>query len=387
MSSHEPSWGAFEDRYRAYFEKRDPLSFTVADLDGTVQPMGNGTPAFTLVVKDRRAGEALRSLDQMRVALAYLAGWLDVEGDIMAALSVRGFFNDFHPLAWAGRTTQALVQRARERDRRSIVAHYEREPEFFLTFLDTRYRCYTQGSFSSDDEPLEDAIGRKMDIALDTIGVKPGDRVLDVGGGWGAFLEYAGKRGIEVTSLTLSEESERFLNGLIERERLPGQVVRQHFLEYDSPQPYDAIVNMGATEHLPDYKASLRKYASLLRPGGSIYLDALAMRSKLRLSTFMKRYIWPGTSTPLLLHQYLRQVTHSPFLLRSLTDERHNYYLTCKAWAERLDSAKDEIVSRWGEGLYRRFRLYLWGSAASFQSSQVQAYSWVMTLPEAAAAA
>ncbi len=106
---------------------------------------------------------------------------------------------------------------------------------------------------------------------------------------------------------------------------------------------------MGVTEHLPDYRATLRKYAELLKPGGKVYLDALAMRAKHRVSTFMSRYIYPGGSSPLLLHEYLRRVAHSPFELISVDDDRHNYYLTCKIWAQRLDAARDEVVRRWGD--------------------------------------
>jgi cyclopropane-fatty-acyl-phospholipid synthase len=162
------------------------------------------------------------------------------------------------------------------------------------------------------------------------------------------------------------------------------QVVRQHLLGYRSDERYDAIVNMGVTEHLPDYRATLRKYGELLKPGGNVYLDALAMRVKHRVSTFMSRYIYPGGSSPLLLHEYLRRVGHSPFYLTSVADERHNYHLTCKAWAQRLDAARDDVVRRWGDPLYRRFRLFLWGSAAGFATGQVQAYRWVLHLPAAA---
>jgi cyclopropane-fatty-acyl-phospholipid synthase len=95
----------------------------------------------------------------------------------------------------------------------------------------------------------------------------------------------------------------------------------------------------------------------------------------------MKRYIYPGNSAPLLLHQYLKQVAHSPFELLSVTDDRHNYYLTCREWARRLDARREEIIANWGEPLYRRFRLFLWGSAASFDTGIVQAYRWVLKLP------
>jgi cyclopropane-fatty-acyl-phospholipid synthase len=105
------------------------------------------------------------------------------------------------------------------------------------------------------------------------------------------------------------------------------------------------------------------------------------MRAKHRVSTFMSRYIYPGGSSPLVLHEYLRRVARSPFELISVVDDRHNYHLTCKAWAQRLDAARDEVVHRWGDPLYRRFRLFLWGSAAGFATGQVQAYRWVLRLP------
>lgn len=371
------------ERYRAYFNKNAPLTFAVADATGGSHTFGSGEPAFTLKLRDATGAKALGSLDQLQVAVAYLRGHLDVDGDVMAALKMRKFFPDIHPLAWLARFAPALIRGNAEHDRRSISAHYDRESDFFLSFLDTRHRCYTEGVFVRDDEPLEDAMTRKMDIALEAIGVQPGDHVLEVGGGWGAFTEYAARKGIHITTLTLAVESEQYLNELIEKEDLGkyANVVRQHALKYTPTKRYDAVVNMGVTEHLPDYRTTLRKYAEFLRPGGKVYLDALAMRAKHRVSTFMSRYIYPGESSPLLLHSYLRELARSPFELVSIDDDRHNYYLTCREWAVRLDAAREEIVRRWGEPLYRRFRIFLWGSAAGFDTGLVQAYRWVIQLP------
>jgi cyclopropane-fatty-acyl-phospholipid synthase len=373
-----------ERRYRAFFTTRPPVTFGVCTPDGQKHTFGTGDPAFTLIAADTDGEKALASLDQLQVALAYLEGHLDVDGDVMAALGMRKFFPDIHPIAWLSRFAPMFLQGKAEHDRRSISAHYDRESDFFLTFMDKRHRCYTEGVFASDDEPLEDAMTRKMDLAIEAIGAKPGDHVLEVGGGWGAFMEHAGKRGIQVTTLTLAEESEKYLNDFIAAHDLPATVVRQHVLQYQAPQRFDAIVNMGVTEHLPDYRATLRKYGELIKPGGRVYLDALAMRAKHRVSTFMSRYIYPGKSSPLLLHDYLRQVARSPFQLISVADDRHNYYLTCREWARRLDAARDEIVRRWGEPLYRRFRIFLWGSAAGFDTGLVQAYRWVLHMPQAA---
>jgi cyclopropane-fatty-acyl-phospholipid synthase len=369
-------------RYQKFFAGRPAVPFAVAPRPGApAHPFGSGDPAFTITVTDSRGAKALAGLDQFGVAVAYLEGWLEVDGDLVTALKMRRFFHDIHPIAWVSQFAPALLRGRKEHDRRSISAHYDEDSEFFLTFLDNRHRCYTEGVFAYDDEPLEDAMTRKMELAVEAIGVKPGDHVLEVGGGWGAFVEFAAKRGIEVTTLTLSKESERYLNGLIEREGLSAQVVREHIFGYHSPRKYDAIVNMGVTEHLPDYRTTLRKYAELVKPGGAVYLDALAMRTKHRISTFMSRYVYPGGQSPLLLHQYLREVADSPFELIRLDDDRHNYYLTCKRWAQRLDAARDDVVKRWGEPLYRRFRLFLWGSAAGFDMGLVQAYRWVLKMP------
>lgn len=374
--------GALEHRYRTFFADRPAVPFAVVPADGgPTHLLGTGEPEFTIRIRDDRGARALAALDQFAVAVAYLQGSLDVDGDLAAALRMRAFFTDRHPIAFLGRFVPALLRGRREDDRRAISHHYDEDSDFFLTFLDRRHRCYTEGVFASDDEPLEDAMTRKMDLALEAIAVRPGDHVLEVGGGWGAFAEHAARKGIRVTTTTLSRESERFLTDLFRRQDLPVRVVRQHIFSYSPGERYDAIVNMGVTEHLPDYRTTLRKYAELLRPGGRVYLDALAMRRKHLVSTFMKKYVYPGGSAPLLLHQYLRHVARSPFELLHLTDDRHNYYLTCREWARRLDAARDEIVRRWGEPLYRRFRLFLWGSAAGFDTGLVQAYRWVLQLP------
>jgi cyclopropane-fatty-acyl-phospholipid synthase len=112
------------------------------------------------------------------------------------------------------------------------------------------------------------AIRRKLDTAIEACGIKPGWRVLDIGAGWGAFTEHAGKRGIQVTSLTISEESERYVSELIGRDKLPCRVVREHFLEYQSEARFDAIVNLGVTEHLPENRAVAFSWTPAL-PGAS----------------------------------------------------------------------------------------------------------------------
>src|SRR5262249_33912188 len=159
------------------------------------------------------------------------------------------------------------------------------------------------------------------------------------------------------------------------------QVVREHFLEYKSKECYDAIVNLGVTEHLPDYAATLAQYQRLLKPGGRVFLDACASRTKYAFSSFVLTHVWPGNTTPMNLADYLNALEKTPFELIYARNDRHNYLLTAKRWAENLDHNRDEIVARWGERLYRRFRLYLWGCVHSFSTDDVTAYRLLLELP------
>ncbi|HYJ79852.1 MAG TPA: class I SAM-dependent methyltransferase, partial [Longimicrobiaceae bacterium] len=216
---------------------------------GRSAEFGRGEP-ITIVVNDKRGLAALGTFDAMTVGEAYLAGSIDVLGDMAKLLSLRdGFKEGWGPRALA-RVIRPLLFGQVASDRAWIAEHYDTDPDFFTLFLDDRHRCYSQAVFAGDDEPLEDAMTRKLDFAVDAVGAKPGDRVLDIGGGWGAFTEYGGRRGIRVTSLTISEPSERYIQARIDGDGLPCEVRREHLFEHRPAEPYDAIVNLGVTEHL-----------------------------------------------------------------------------------------------------------------------------------------
>jgi cyclopropane-fatty-acyl-phospholipid synthase len=350
-------------------------------LDGSERVFGEGPPLFTLVLRDPRGAAALASMDKLAIADAYVAGSLDVDGDFERAFEIRTTLGDRHPLRFVWRFLRPLLLGRTRADSAFIAEHYDNEAEFFLKFLDTRHRCYSHGLFEHDGEPLEDTITRKLETALEAVGARPGDRVLDIGGGWGAMTEFGGRRGIRVTSLTISRASEEFIRALVDREGLPSRVVREHLMDYVPDEPYDAIVNLGVTEHLPDYPGTLRKYQSLLKPGGRIYLDASATRRKHSHSTFLERRVFPGDGSLMSLHEYLAAVAETPFQVISVHDDRHNYELTCRAWARSLDLHREEIERRWGTQLYRTFRLYLWGCADAFRRDLTQAYHVVLRLP------
>ena len=365
-----------------YYATGKGVPFQIRWQHADYHRFGEGDPAFSVTVRDKTAVSALASLDATTIFEAYMLDHLDFRGDLERFYSFRDMTTDNHPLRYLWSLLKPLVFGQTKMDRSGIAAHYDHSHEFYLTFMDQRHRCYSQGVFLNDNESLEDAITHKLDFALEQINVKPGDRVLDIGGGWGAFNEYAGKKGIHVTSLTISKESEKYLNDMIVRQNLPCKVVNCHLYEYDPGFKYDALVNLGVTEHLPDYGKSLATYQRLLKPGGKMYLDASACRVKYDFHSFIYRYIYPNNCSPMCLHDYMTELSKTPFQLRGVWDDRWSYYLTAKHWAQNFERHRDKLVALEGEVLFRQFQLYLWGTADVFKKDVMQAYRWVIQLPE-----
>lgn len=368
-----------QERYARIPQEGRPTLALRTD-EGPLRVFGSGEPQATLVIRGRAGMAALSSMDLTTIAEAYVAGHLDIEGDILQVLPLRTSFKDRHPVAYAMRFIRPLLLGGQVKaDRAAIPEHYDKDPSFFLSFMDKRHRAYSHGFFERDDESLEDAVSRKLQFALDAVGARPGDRVLDIGGGWGAMTEFGGKRGIRVTSVTISEPSLRFIQEIIDREKLPCEVRMEHFFEHRPAEKYDAIVNLGVTEHLPDYPRTLAHYDALLKPGGKVYLDASAQRRKYNFSAFLERHIYRGNGSLLCLHEYLAAVAESPFEAELVANDRRNYALTARHWAQNYESAKDEIVRRWGEPVYRVFRLYLWGCVDGFERGLIDAYHLVLS--------
>jgi len=354
--------------------------------DRTAYSIGEGgEPAFTVQIVTEKGLAAMAAFDELTVAEAYMDGDLDIEGDLLTVLKLRPVLGDPHPFKYLFATyVEPLLFGQTGRDKKWIKSHYDVDPEFFLLWLDNKLRAYSHGFFADDGEPLEAGMERKFRYAFDACGIRPGQRVLDIGGGWGSFLQFAGEQGVHVTSITISDASERTMKELIRRRGLTGcEVVKEHFLEYRPPRqtpPFDAIVNLGVTEHLPDYRRTLAQYARILKPGRRVYLDAYSGR-KHGMPSFISKWVFQGNTSPLCLEKYLAEVARTPFEVVVIKNDRHNYFLSCKKWVENLEAKRDEVIARWGRHLYRRFVLYLWAAANSFENGKLSAHHMILQLP------
>jgi cyclopropane-fatty-acyl-phospholipid synthase len=358
-----------------------PVSFAVTLPDGNVQQFGPSAPSFRIVLKNSRALRAIASLDEGRFGDAYLAGDIDLDGDILNLFVLRKSLTDVHPITTIWRFLQPLLSGQVRTNKLAIAAHYDIDPEFFLSFLDPKTPCYTQGIYTDPDETLDVATVRKFEYCFEKCGLKPGDRILEVGPGWGAWFEYATRRGVHCTGITISQTSMDYLEAKSRTLGLDWEMHLSDLLEYTDKRKYDAIVIMGVIEHLPDYARVLSKFQSLVKPGGIIFLDGSACTKKYELSSYMVKYIYGGNHSFLVLHDFLDKLARTPLEVTEIFNDRYSYYLTFLQWARNFDRNRDFVIRRFGEFNYRRFQLYLWGAAYEFLSRNLDCYRMIIRNP------
>ncbi len=358
------------------------MPFDVVMPDGASQHFGCGAPTFRVTLRNRTAVRAISSIDEGRIADAYLNGDLDLDGDMLKPFELRGTMKDFHLLVEAWRFLQPLLYGQVRTNKRAITAHYDIDPEFFLAFLDPVTPCYTQGVYESADETLAAATLRKFNYCFEKLNLKPGDHILEVGPGWGAWFEYASARGVRCTGISISKVSIGYLDKRAKELGRDWELIESDLFDYRSDRKYDAIVIMGVIEHLPDYLRVLQKFTSLLKPGGRIFLDGSACTKKYELSSFMVKYIYPGNHSFLVLDDFLHKLAKTPLQVEEIFNDRMSYFYTFVQWAKNFDANRDFLIEKFGDFDYRRFRLYLWGAAYEFLSRSLDCYRMIIELPQ-----
>jgi cyclopropane-fatty-acyl-phospholipid synthase len=358
--------------------------FSIELPTGETRKVGEGEPEFSLGLRNERALRALRTLDEGDISEAYLHGDLDIEGDMLKPFTLRAFLHDRHPLVTAWRFIQPLLFGQVYTNKRAIASHYNADPKLFLSFLDPVFPAYSQGVYEHDNEPLSRALERKFDWAIEKCELGPGKRVLEIGPGWGAFAGHALQAGVRFTGITNSEVSQAYLRSKLANFGDQFDIILTDFYNYEPDEQFDSIVIMGVIEHLPNYERVLKKFASLLKPGGRVFLDGSAWWKKYELSTFMVRHIYPGNHSFLVLDDLINKLPKAGLELMEVHNDRWSYFLTFKQWALNLEANKDYVQRSFGDFEFRKFRLYLWGAACEFLTRNLDCYRMMLYKPRAA---
>lgn len=358
-----------------------PCAFTV-HTEGGVHRLGQGEPAFDLHVRNGRGTKALQSLDELAIAEAYVRGDLDLEGDLVRAMWLRNLLSDDRLWLKTWRRLQPLLL-GRERLNPGWIAKHYDQKNIQLVFIDRDYRTYTPGIWERDDDTLESSAARKLAFAFDQLGLQPGGEVLDVGHGWGGFLEYCAGRGVRAQGITLSRDQFDYVSGMIEERGLDAAVRYQDFFTYQPGRRFDGISMMGVLEDLSDYPRVLSCLAQLLKPGARVYLDFASGKVPFGTSSFVTRYVWPGTFRMTYVPELMAAIDRSPLQLVGLWNDRRNYHLWARYGHDRWVERKEEAVARSSEETWRLFRLLLAGTAGAMNDPawKVTAYRMVLELP------
>ncbi len=359
-----------------------------------------------ITVKDPTAVAYLaQAPGALGLARAYVAGHLDLEGDMYTALarmaSVQRIGLDATErlrmlrqlggvkLLWprlAPPPQEVRVNRrwlsgrlhSKDRDASAISHHYDVSNTFYEWVLGPSM-AYTCACYPSEDATLEEAQANKFDLVARKLGLRPGMRLLDVGCGWGGMVMHAAREyGVRALGVTLSEQQAQWAQRAIGETGLSDLAEVRHLDYRDVPETgFDAVSSIGLTEHigraqLPGYFAFLR---GKLKPEGRLLNHCITRpdnRSPGRVTGgFINRYVFPDGE--LEGPGYLMTVMNdNGFEVRHEENLREHYAKTLAGWCANLDAHWDEAVAEVGEGTARVWRLYMAGSRLGFERNQIQ---------------
>ena len=353
---------------------------------------------------------------EVGLAEAYLRNDFDIEGDVEAAFEVGDFLlsrlEDWKKKLKLGgllirlpegngsstmqRAARQLLPRIRgkphslERDRRAVTFHYDVSNDFYQLWLDRRM-VYSCAYFKSPNDHLDIAQQQKLDYICRKLRLRAGQRLLDIGCGWGALVIHAAKHfGVDAEGITLSEPQAEWARSRIAETGLENKAkieLRDYREIAATSELYDAIVSIGMAEHvgrerLPDYFVAAHR---ALKPGGVFLNQAIAEDIVARPGkpesfdrSFIEQYVFPDGDIP-PLPIMLRAAESSGFEIRDVENLREHYALTLSHWLRGLEAHHDEARRFVDETIYRMWRLYIAGSAHGFRCGHIAVYQTLLS--------
>ena len=342
---------------------------------------------------------ALRSDRQLALAEAYIYGAFDIEGDILAIFPLAEYldqksFSTSEKVRLArlllglpsadhvdgtGKKFNGRVH-SKIRDRHAVSFHYDVSNDFYKLWLDSRM-VYSCAYFNSAEDSIDDAQAGKLDYICRKLRLRPGQRLLDIGCGWGGLIMHAARNyGVDATGITLSKEQVALAQERIREAGLTPQCTVQ-LLDYREAErlgQFDKVVSVGMVEHvgenkLPEY---FRAAFNVLKTGGAFLnhgIGRAGYREKPSQPTFTDVYVFPDAEL-LPIATMLEQAEKAGFEVRDVENLREHYFLTLSHWLRRLEARQFEARRLIAELKYRIWRLYLAGSAYYFQAGKLDLY-------------
>jgi cyclopropane-fatty-acyl-phospholipid synthase len=333
---------------------------------------------FEIIPRRKGGREWLAQADAYSVGQAFVQGDIEVRGDFVAAVRYqlyrseatlrRQFFDAI--CRW---NPWRLTRRWASRDAtaRDIRFHYDRSNDFYKQFLDSQM-VYSCAYFERADASLDQAQAAKLDHICRKLGLRPKERFLDIGCGWGALvLNAARKFGAYAEGCTLSHRQFEYASRRIQAERSTEKVAVREMDYLDVAGEFDKISSVGMFEHVG--RAQLEKYFrkvySLLAPGGLFLNHGITRPAPLQSdaqSLFIARTVFPGGQI-VYLHDVIYAAENAGFEVLDVENLRRHYALTCRAWVDRLTARREACLQSVDQATWRTWCLYMAGSSVAFE--------------------
>jgi len=364
------------------------VPFAVRYWDDSTEQFGGEVPQFTLRLRDPRIANMLREDLNLSLGEAYMRGQIEVEGDLadVISASVRmlirqetgtrdAFLSGFLSNIVAG-AARRLGRRSSRRQQEDIVRHYDLSNDFFRLWLDETM-TYSCAYFQSPEDTLEQAQRQKIDYSLRKLRLQPGERLLDIGSGWGALIMRAAERSdVRALGITLSEEQyEGACTAIAARGLTEHADVRLSHYEalVREGRTFDKIVSIGMVEHVG--KAHLGEFAQsvarLLQPGGLALLHQITSPKEGAINAWLDKYIFPGAYLP-ILPELIGHLAAHDLRIVDVENLRPHYRMTMDHWSERFERVVPQVREQFGEEFVRMWRLYLRASSAAFREGTAE---------------
>ncbi|MCE2459689.1 MAG: class I SAM-dependent methyltransferase [Pseudomonadales bacterium] len=360
-----------------------PLPFRAVFPNGMEITGGRGEPEVTFRIKSTRAALQTVLFGHLGFLESYFDGQIDIEGDLRKVIAI-GFSSGFDRSAgllvairnrWHG---LRFNNRPNARPKENARFHYGLGAEFYSKMLDDPYLMYTCAYYQDRDKSIVEAQIAKMEHVARKVQLTAGERVIDMGCGFGGFMFYAAEQhGAQVTGVNTTTEQADWVKAKIAAKGLNDQLTIHEADVREGFGVYDKVVSIGVLEHAGRHQLRevIRAHAKALKPGGLGLIHFIGHVGDRETDFFIRKYIFPGAWIP-SLSKALDAMEAEGLEILDVENLRRHYALTLDAWTEKFDANWEAIRAmdpdRFDDRFLRIWRTYLIGCAEMFRSSKTQ---------------